>query len=521
MILVIFSTIYLVMPSQQYDLDVLGELSRINRLDFSIPDPAHPLYVWLGIPFYSLWRLLGYRGDALRAMQVINALTGAGSVALIFIVMRRSNVHRQVALGISACVGFSYAFWTHCADAFFIIPAAFFALSSLNCAMSLTCEKIRPYNLGLLAISLSLTSLCYQTNLLIIPSLMVASWHGKRCWRSWLLQWFAILTAAGVFIVGTWYLQATRFSDVATLPQFFSWLFSHGGIRRGLWRRENVPLLSTTVLAWGATIFPIYEGMRLRALLKGDISVRYLLGYLAIILFVIYFGTVTIQSVLHRKERDTSKNGLLTTALGIWFILPGFAVMWFDRAEIKLWIIPMFAIWILIAITTDRLIRKQGKQRIRQVISALIVLLPIALGGTNLVYVILPNWLQQSDSIRRAKIAISRMHPEDLLLSASFDWTGHVSYFCPECKVLNVLGVAQHCKKKEDIREIVFSQMRTTWSSGGRVFAVNYFGEPDSPIWENWVTPYSGLLPEHFASLTRRIAWTIDDEVIWEFLKAE
>lgn len=65
------------MPSRQYDLDTLGELSRVNRLDPTSPDPAHMLYTILGIPFYGLWLQLGYAGDALRAMQVLNAVFGA------------------------------------------------------------------------------------------------------------------------------------------------------------------------------------------------------------------------------------------------------------------------------------------------------------------------------------------------------------------------------------------------------------------------------------------------------------
>lgn len=84
--------IYLLTASRQYDPDVLGELKAINRLDLSSPDPAHMLYIRLGVPFYRLWLVLGYQGDALAPMQVLNAFFGAGTIMMFALTLRHWGV---------------------------------------------------------------------------------------------------------------------------------------------------------------------------------------------------------------------------------------------------------------------------------------------------------------------------------------------------------------------------------------------------------------------------------------------
>jgi hypothetical protein len=128
LLLVGLAAAYFSFPSQQYDLDTLAELRRINDLDATSSDPAHMLYVVVGVPCYKLWLLLGYTGDALRAMQVVNAFCGTVAIATLALILRQLGIRRAVAAPVAVTAGLSYAFWTHTEDAFFIIPAACFAL---------------------------------------------------------------------------------------------------------------------------------------------------------------------------------------------------------------------------------------------------------------------------------------------------------------------------------------------------------------------------------------------------------
>lgn len=517
--------IYLSLPSQQYDLDTLSELSRINNLDPTSPDPAHMFYAILGIPFYGLWLRLGYTGDALRAMQVLNAVFGAVAVVVLTIILRQIKVHRHIAVSISVAAGFSYAFWTHTEDAFFIIPAACFSLVALLCALILAeaqSSARRRVILLALGLNLSLASLSYQANLFLIPALMAASWAGTTRWRRWVCEWLFIGAVVAVLAGGGWLYQAIHFAEVRTLPEFFSWFIrGHGGIARGLWRREDVPWLSTTAAAWVATILPLYEGMRLRDLLHGKFSLWHLPSQIALLLLVITgFLALNVLRHIYQKHRPIMPARIWLTC-GLWFAIPGSAVFWFDRAEVKLWLIPFFACWIGLAGIVNAGHSISAGRLSRLLIMSLVSTLPCAIGISNFMLAIWPNYAYESIDIRRAQFVASQMHPDDLLITAGFDWVNYVPYFCSQCRVVNVVAIAQMIPKEREreIKQALWEHMEMTWMNGGRVYAVEYLGIPTDPAWVAWITPYTGLVPQDFVNLDKQYAWQVEGEVIWE-LKA-
>jgi len=521
-LLLTLSIIYLALPSQQYDLDTLGELSRINGLDATSPDPAHMLYVILGIPFYSLWLHLGYAGDALRAMQVFNALCGAMAIAILALILLQIGIHRFIAVSISVAAALSYAFWTHVEDAFFIIPAACFSLMALLCALILADAQSlarRGVILSLLALNLSLASLSYQTNLLLVPAMMAASWAGTVHWRRWVRQWLLIGVVVALLAGGVWLYQATEFAEVRTFQGAISWFIGgHGGIARGLWRREDVPGLSTTVTAWIATILPVYEGMGLRDLLHGKFSLWHLPSQVALLLLgiTVLFSLDTLRRACQKHQVIMPSHIWLTC--GLWFTIPGLAVFWFDRAEVKLWLIPIFACWIgLAAILNARYFLRTNRLS-RLLVVGLVLVLPLAIGISSFMLAIWPDHANESTDIRKAQFVTSQMHLNDLLVTAGFDWTGYVPYFCPQCQVVNAIAIAQMIPKEREreVKQALLGRVETTWASGGHVYAVEYLGVTSDPVWDAWVTPYTGLVPQDFANFDKRCAWQIEGEVIWE-----
>ncbi|MGQ9768847.1 MAG: hypothetical protein ACUVSS_16405 [Anaerolineae bacterium] len=342
--------IYLLTASQQYDADILGELKAINRLDVSSPDPAHMLYVRLGVSFYRLWLGLGYQGDALIPMQVINVFCGAGAIMMFALVLRRYRVRWTLLLLVSAGAALSYAFWTHTVDAFFIIPAAFFALAALASAVYLSAARSygrRGILIVALGISLSLAVLCYQANLALIPALLAASWPESRRNASTYAKNWIIVGAIFALIAGSvWLWQAIALAGVRSAPELITWFFTnHGGMDEGLWRREGVNLLTTLPAAWLATILPVYEGLGLRALARGLFSPERLPAQLALVLLGLTLATTAFMAV--RRPARLGDRGFWVAAL--WFLAPGAAVTWFDPAEVKLWLIPMFGFWLVLA----------------------------------------------------------------------------------------------------------------------------------------------------------------------------
>lgn len=501
-----FTVLYLLTASQQYDLDVIGELGLINRLSTPAGDPAHPLYVWLGVPFYRLWLAFGYTGDSLRAMQVLNALFGGASIGLLYAVPRAMGVARAAALAAASCVAVSYAFWTHTVDAFFIVPACFFALLSLRCALALrTCEpSIAWLWAGALGLSFALAVLAYQNNALLLPALLVTSWcSGRRACR-WFGPWLLVVVVTLAVLVAAWMRLSglpLALQGVADLPRWL--LGAHGGMARGLWRREGIALLPTILTAWGATVFPLYEGMRLRALARGEVTLAYLPGQITLLLFGLaaIFAGIGVLTKRVLPSLWGRKQNLLAALL--WFIVPGAAVAWFDPAEVKLWLIPMLGVWLVVGELVAVLASHASVKSECRVIGWAIVVLPVMLAFTNWSAAIGPNHREPSAGMRAAREVLALTSDRDLLLSSTFDWTAYVRYLDPDRRVVNAIAVAQSVPvgAELDVSEAIRTQMDKSWAAGGRVYLMPYFFDQDDPIWSDWVTPNTGLTRADFSDL--------------------
>lgn len=511
--------IFLAFPSQQYDPDPLGELAYIRQLSAAYDSPAHMLYVQVGVPAYRLWLSLGGTADPLRVMQIINALTGAAAITFFALILGQTGIRAAVALALSVAAGLSYAFWTHTEDAFFIIPAACFALLAWWCALRLASHENRRWiTLLALIVSLTLAVLFYQTNLLIIPALWVASWNHQQRAR-WLREWLLVSLAVGALAGGAWWWQGTQLAGTQTAADTLTWfLTGHGGLLSGLWRREGVDLVVPTLTALAATILPVYEGMHLRALLQGQPDLQHLPAQLALAAL----GLTLLYSLLilwrARGERPLALPGRVWLAAALWFGLPGLAVIWFDRAEVKLWLIPMFAFWLALAAVLNTGLKWRGW---RTLTAVLLVALPVLIGTGNFALAIWPQAATPSSALAKARMTLNHLTPDDVILTASFDWTAQLQYLCPTCQVVNALDLAQRVSQenRQQIKETLWSLVRKTWAAGHHAYAMQYLMQPDQAIWQTWVTPYTGLVGADFAQFDHQIAWQFPDgEIVWEIM---
>jgi hypothetical protein len=509
--------VYLLTSSQQYDADVLGELKAINHLDVTSPDPAHMLYVRIGVPFYRLWLTSGYPGDALRPMQVLNACFGAATITLFAVVLRRFRIPWALVLSVSAAAGLSYGFWTHTVDAFFIIPAAFFAMVALICALLLSSSSstARLAILGLLlGIGFGLAVLSYQANLALIPALIVAGWPARdgdrpRRVKAWIVAGAVFLLLSG----GAWVIQALTLAHLSSPSELLKWfLFRHGGMQEGLWRREGVNPAVTAPIAWLATVLPVYEGLRLRALVHGVLTPDRIPAQVSLVALGAIWAFALLGGVRRRSAiwaTPWRKQAFLVGLL--WFALPGLAVVWFDPAEVKLWLIPIFGLWMLLALLLGSLAEVSGRRLV-------FCSMGVAAGLVALSNFLVPVWTNHrlpSEKLATAKTAMNHLTARDLVVSATFDWTGYLGYLSDEYRVFNAIYQAQTFGTGS-VKEAMLKEMAAAWDRGGHVYVVDYFGTDADRTWAQWITPFTHLTRREFDAFGRRVAWQTDAEAVWE-----
>jgi 4-amino-4-deoxy-L-arabinose transferase-like glycosyltransferase len=495
----------------------------IGQLDPSQPDPAHMLYVRLGVPVYLAWRTAGFGSDPLRPMQVLNAAFGMGAIVLFALILSYGTGQRWIVLLASIAAGFSYTYWTHTVDAFFIIPASFFALLALFCALTSTAARpgLRLAWLMGAGFSLGGAALAYQANLAVLPAVWLASarWPlSRQSVKPWLWSCLLIGVVAAGVSGSAWVYQGIHAADVHSVQAFIDWfLTSHGGMRNPMWRREGVNLLTTIPLALVGSVVPVYRGLHLRELLHGNVTPDRLPGQLGLAVFVLTLAYVLTVACLRRSRilADGQRQHSLCV-WAVWFAVPGVAVAWFDPAETKLWLIPLFGVWGVIAIILGDAARARTVQ-LRGTSLVLSALLAAFVPLGTLVVAVWPDHQSAAELFDAAHIAMAHMHKGDLVVTATWDWPLYMEYLSDEYQVVDALHVAQS-EGNDAVKPTVMGMMNETWQQGGHVYVLDYFKPQDAIVWQAWITPLTHLIPADFDAYQRRFAWQANDQTVWELL---
>ena len=512
---------YFMTRSQQYHPDVIPELLAIENFDISQSDPAHMLYTRMGVAIYSVSRDAGYQGDAMLPMQAANTIFAAGAVVLFGLVLRQLGARVVPAVLISIALAFSYGFWTHVADAFFIIPASFFALLALFAALRLRTSKSVRIALtwaALMALGFSLAALTYQANLALFPALLVASWPTPiRRVRLYGLSWATAACVIAFVAGGVWVYQAVTSAGVTDVRGLVSWfLLDHGGMQESLWRRDGINLAIRVPEALLATVIPLYYGLRLHELASGTFVLDRIPGQLALLTLLLVFAYV-LNAALHRRpvlRRVLWRNRALAIA-GLWLVVPGLAVVWFDPSETKLWLIPMFGFWIVVGLVlscgADSSLARLEKFSGLGLLMLTAVMIPLG----NLVGPIWSDHTAEPTNLQLARTALTKIAPEDLLVSPVMDWTVYVTYLAHSPRAVNAGDLAQH-NGRDAARQLLWNRMVAAWENGGRVFLIGYFDAEHTRMWQSFITPYTHLVPHDLEELPRQFAWDAGGQPVWE-----
>ena len=170
--------------------------SGLPRLLFH---PNHLLYTFFGRLYWGLERLAG-AGRALGALQRLDALLGAGTIALLFDLLARL-FGAGPAFAASLAFGTAYGFWLNASDAQAYVPAAFAGVLALRDLCLL--KRPRPLRSGL---RLGAFALLHQLGAVAAVPLAWSAWRkgGRKAAALTLGTAAALPLAAYALVLRRW-----------------------------------------------------------------------------------------------------------------------------------------------------------------------------------------------------------------------------------------------------------------------------------------------------------------------------
>jgi len=192
--------LYLCWRSYFFNFDGVACAIAVQLGDFRhLVHGNHLAYGVLAWAFDRAWRLLGYQGDTLWTLQVLDALLGAaGAAAFASLLKRAGRGEREALLGALA-LAVSQAWWFWSLEAQVYMLGALFATLAAREALA---ERPRPIVVGLLE---SAAILGHVGHAMAVPALLYMLARRRGSWKPFAASLAASLAAAylaaGVFAV--------------------------------------------------------------------------------------------------------------------------------------------------------------------------------------------------------------------------------------------------------------------------------------------------------------------------------
>jgi hypothetical protein len=475
----------------------------------------HLLVQPIGWLFWRLWTVIGWRGDIIVPLQVLNALAGALSACWIYGIGWVLTESRRVAILTSLGFGASAGVWLFSTQAEFVTIPLASSLFVLWWFVTLGDKGgQRKRSAAILGVVVGLSALTYLTNVFLLAVVSVGIWASERLTRAAKVRQIVVFLAvfALTFLpvyMGVMYVVF----DVRSFTQLQHLKLYYGdGTLYGHLAGDNVFYGAyaslRTLLAW--------PGIGL-----DDRTAFYLAGArwaerLAFGLFYVFVGalaaTPAVAGYLGRSRLTrTAKRTLVV--IGTWALLySAFAIYWVPK-DLEFWLPVLASWWLLVGVVVADLgqgetrgsfdVERGGLERrlpwcYAHTFVAVVVGMLAVVNGFGL---ILPHHVRASRWILIAESIGEHTQTKDVVITSGGD---PLSQYIPHFAQRKTVSVFQlfldgKGKAKDEIFASLDRDIKEVKMAGGRVYLVG--DEPGVDIrWDELAQ--AGLLREEFLSFT-------------------
>jgi hypothetical protein len=492
--------------------------------------PQRILIQPIGWLMYQLWKLVGWDGNALLPLQVLNALGGALSVGLICRIGQVVLGSSRLALLTAGGFAVSSGPWYFSTDQECItVPLAMMLAILLPVLTASSRTAARPIYAVALGIGTGAVTLTFMTGLFLAPA-AVASWllTPELAWRTRLRQSLIYLVGVAATFLPAYLLTIWALFDVRSIEALASWRLygGLGGTPHDLYGRLSLTSLPHGLygflrsLAW----FPGIEVNASTAYYLAQAGVGERAAFVAFHgLLLLVVATPVALIAARWRSLSTDRRRVLMT-LAVWATCyAAFATYWVP-GDPQFWL-PVLACWWLVVglalVTIDEVGVVPGarwaslvpsRARLTRATAVLVALL-LVVNGAGL---IAPN--MSLDGNRPYLIASSvrdRTAPQDLILTGGGDTLFlYVPYFAGR-RTLSVYHelLARRDKSVGAVEASINREIVATRAAGGRIYVVG--ARAERTTWAHAAETVAQTT-SYLERLPTRPAWTVADEEVLE-----
>jgi len=231
-----------------YNFDGVACAIAVELSDFKhLVHGNHLAYGAVGWAFDRIWRLFGYQGPALLALQTLDAILGAAGAAVFSSLLRRMGRGEREAILAAAAVAVSHAWWFWSLEAQVYMLGALFAAMAAREALA---DQPRPSVVGLWQ---AFAILGHVGHLMALPAYVYAIARRKNR-----LSIRPYLVSLGVAVLVPYVLAGVFAMKPASFHDLRLWLLGSAALtddRSFLW--HSIPLMQA-IPAWLRMSFRVY-----------------------------------------------------------------------------------------------------------------------------------------------------------------------------------------------------------------------------------------------------------------------
>ena len=478
--------LYLPFLAIQYDPNGIVEAQGVEGGQL-VPH-NHILYRPIGWSVYAASRALGYSGNSLRILQILNAVLGAIGIGLAYLIFERVTRHKLAAAGASFWLATSFLYWYVSTDVGYIILAAVFSAAALVFAIRGS-GKASAVAAG---VFLALAILTWQASIFLLPGLLLWRFQARRGW--------ILLTGTAAAISGTGYIAlGVLLYQVRSIGGFFTWIFRYGGGQTlAMWGQWSPGRVIESLGSAIRSLVPVLLMASPAEIVKSGIHARWGIAVdVAVLCSVVLFVAGFVMTLrISRRQQYAAAAFFVGYASFIPFIV------WWDPGQPMWLVIPNILLAGYLAIAWDELL----SHRIARIVFLGCLL---AIAGANFISTFRPRHNQPGPARQIAQCVSEHMSAKDLVVAAEWGWSDYLGYLHHRDAFNLINNSVPFGKDKQGFLKNVREIVRDTQQHGGKVITADpsqYSGEH-----MRWLESQTGITRQDLEGFESAPAFVCED----------